>query len=166
MSKLTAKDLERFWAKVDRSGGAEACWLWTGAADSKGYGRFHVGPKRNTSRLAHRIAYAISTGGYPIAVCHRCDTPDCCNPRHLFGGTRADNNRDMMQKGRHWSQTAPGESVKGESHGSARLNNDAVSVIRWLYDGGDISQRALAAFFGVSQRTITKIVLRTGWGHV
>lgn len=34
-------------------------------------------------------------------ACHYCDNPPCCNARHLYVGTQADNIRDAMVRGRH-----------------------------------------------------------------
>ena len=173
--KLTAKqqafvseclvDVSRFWSFVD-VGGENDCWNWQGAIDSEGYGRFHVGKSRGASMLAHRVAFGMETGSQPEAVCHACDNPSCCNPRHLFGGTRADNNRDMTAKGRHWLQRNPGKAQRGEAHHQAKLDEDKVVEIRERYAGGGETQRGLAAEFGVSQRTVAKIVNRQGWTHV
>lgn len=45
-----------FWNKVNRSGGQDACWLWTRAIDGTGYGAVKVwGKKLN----AHRYCYEL-----------------------------------------------------------------------------------------------------------
>ena len=152
---------DRFWSYVDMSGAPDGCWSWKGCRDSDGYGRFHIGTSRNATMLAHRVAFGISTGECPEAVCHSCDNPTCCNPAHLFGGTRADNNRDMLRKGRY-SIVKP----KGEAHGSAKLTDALVREIRDTYILGNTTQYELADRYGVCQRTINKVVRRMGWSHV
>lgn len=89
-------DTERFWAKVDRTG---ACWLWVAGVDRRGYGRFWA---RGHQHGAHREAYRLTYGEIPdgLFVCHRCDTPLCVRPSHLFLGSHAENMQDMVQKGR------------------------------------------------------------------
>lgn len=92
---------ERFESKVmpvPESG----CWLWMGKRTHEGYGVFWVGGK---GRAAHRYSVELATGS-PIPAglfaCHKCDTPSCVNPDHLFLGTTGDNMRDSSQKGRNW----------------------------------------------------------------
>ena len=53
----------------------------------------------------------------------------------------------------------------GEVHPNAKLTNDDVRVIRELYAVG-VSQRALAARFGVCQSWVSNVVLRKNWKHV
>jgi hypothetical protein len=76
------------------------CILWTGFVCKYGYVRTtHEG---KSGVLLHRIAYESAYGPFDesLKVCHRCDTPRCFNPEHLFLGTQKDNLRDMFAKGR------------------------------------------------------------------
>lgn len=159
-------DAVRFWSKVDKTVDESSCWEWQGAKDHRGYGRFHVGKSRNASMLAHRISYGLETGLQPEAVCHRCDNPSCCNPVHLFGGTKADNNRDMVSKGRHASKTRKVNYVKGNQHPAAKLTEEMIPLIKKEYASGEYSQRKLAEKYGVSQRTIVTVIHEVGWKHV
>lgn len=64
-----------------------------------GYGAVSVNGKR---MLAHRAAWEKINGPIQdgLFVLHRCDTPACINPKHLFLGTAKDNAQDMLKKGR------------------------------------------------------------------
>jgi hypothetical protein len=75
------------------------CWIWRGQGNNKGYGMKSV---RGRLQLTHRLSYQWVNGPIPagMKVLHRCDTPACFNPNHLFIGTQSDNMRDMMLKGR------------------------------------------------------------------
>ncbi len=97
---LTEKQVEQFWAKVQRAGPDE-CWLWTGgvtkAKHSQDYGIWHI----NNSTLhlrPHRVAYTLLIGpiDWPLTLDHvagRCTSTLCCNPAHLEPVTTADNVR-------------------------------------------------------------------------
>jgi hypothetical protein len=89
---------------VDRSGGPDACWPWTGRTEG-GYGRLWF---KNKHERAHRVAWALANN-QPVpdgmVVCHRCDNPPCCNPADLWLGTRTDNNADRDAKGRQRART-------------------------------------------------------------
>jgi len=88
---------EKFWARVDKSAGPNACWPWRGPL-RHGYGAIHF--MKRTHR-AHRVAFYLEHGHWPEpCCCHICDVPRCCNPRHLWEGTQADNMNDMRAKGR------------------------------------------------------------------
>lgn len=130
------------------------CWLWDGSISRKGYGHLS---RRGRRLLAHRLAYEAFVG--PIEggmhVCHRCDVPACCNPDHLFLGTHADNMADKCAKQRQ---------TRGTTQPRAKLTDDGVVKMRAMSAGG-MSQRALAAAFGVSQRVVGRIVRRERWSH-
>lgn len=150
--KLTPQQQQKFWSMVSKT---ESCWLWKGSMAGSGYGAFTL----NTRYLsAHRISWVLANGAIPngLLVCHHCDNPPCVNPAHLFIGTRFDNTRDMLSKGR-------GRALKGEAHPKAKLVEVEVLAIRKLYASRTHSQRSLARMFGVSDRNIRHIVHGNSW---
>lgn len=151
---IASVNQENFWSFVSVRE-KDDCWNWTGAKDDRGYGRFHIRLSRNSVALAHRIAFILTNQEAPEAVCHQCDNPSCCNPAHLFGGTRADNNQDMARKGRN---RVPKPALRGELHHQAKLTDMQAAEIRSKYAKGGWSQRQLARAYGVSQRSIAKVV--------
>ena len=128
-----------FWSRVDQSGGPDACWPWTGGRSGNGYG--HV-QWNGQQRGAHRIALMLS--GTPIQddqdTCHSCDNRICCNPRHLFAGSRSENMRDMWRKGRGFQPP----TMMGSANPMAVFSDEQVAEIRQLYTAGFTAQEIAA----------------------
>lgn len=79
------------------------CRIWIGSKHKQGYGLINRARKgKRQTVMAHRAAYELAYGEIPagLKICHRCDTPACIEPAHLFPGTQADNLADMKSKGR------------------------------------------------------------------
>lgn len=140
---------DRFWSKVDKSGGQDACWPWTRKPNTSGYGQFSMGRGKNVR--VNRAAFLFSGGSIPegLHVLHRCDSPLCCNPKHLFVGTHSDNMADKVSKNRQ-------ARFSGETNPHAKLSNKRVLALKKLRSCG-WRQTTLAVFFGVSQRHVSKI---------
>lgn len=100
--RLSAKQLARFWKRVQRT---ESCWIWTGHKAHAGHGQYSVWFKDPECRFnfkAHRLVWMLLRNSSPQGfLCHRCDVPACVNPDHVYEGTQKDNMRDRDERGRH-----------------------------------------------------------------
>lgn len=144
---------ERFWSKADQDGERE-CWEWNAKRDKDGYGWFS--PQHGKKVHAHRVSWMITNGTIPdgLYVLHTCDNPGCVNPKHLKLGTHQDNMDDMVARNR-----LPSEA--GELNHRAKLTWDQVREIRRRYP--NFSQQFIAKEYGVSPKTISKIITGIRW---
>lgn len=92
-----ATRFERFWSKVDQSCGPYACWPWTAARRSSGYGIVKAGVAVGAHVVALSFASPRPRGAHAL---HHCDNPPCCNPLHLYWGSDHDNVGDRERRGR------------------------------------------------------------------
>lgn len=131
------------------------CWLWTGARTGYGYGQIRVQRRHlvRTHRASAAAFKAFDLNDATKVICHRCDTPQCVNPDHLFVGTRLDNNRDRTKKGRQ---------PFGYRSNKTPLTIEDVQTIRALRAQGvtcaDIGRR-----FGIYRSSVSRIVRGERW---
>lgn len=94
---------ERFDACVDRSGGPDACWPWTG---TYGKGKPHMSTfdpdtGRKSSLAPRRLAYEYAFGAAPGRkrfVQDTCGNSACLNPKHLRVPTIEERFWERVQK--------------------------------------------------------------------
>lgn len=81
---------DRLFKKVAKTA---TCWLWTGAADQRGYGRIGRGAAGAGTVAPHRAAYELLRGPIPngLELDHLCRNPRCVNPDHLEPVTHREN---------------------------------------------------------------------------
>lgn len=133
-----------------RKGGAAplpTCVNASGNRNSSGYPRVWVGSKRV---LAHRNAWLKANGEIAPGLCvlHTCDNRACVNVAHLYLGTRKDNTRDMLTRGRQGFRVV--------------LDADKARAIREGFRAGRrVSD--LAREFGVNTGTVTCVVKGRTW---
>ena len=157
----------RFWAKIVFRGTHE-CWEWAGRTNKGGYGEYDYESKHK--ELAHRFMYFSlhSWDKSYLNVLHKCDNPRCCNPRHLFLGTRADNVADMVRKKRHsrgakHSQVCKLKTNRGEQAGKSKLAKADILSIRNRTANGETKISIAKSFPQVLPRQIFKIINRESW---
>jgi len=139
----------KFWARVIKPS-PEECWEWQGPKFQNGYGRIMVQKKRHK---AHRIAFALAHGKVPEGkvVCHHCDNPPCCNPKHLFAGTRKQNSEDMVNKGR---------SLANERNHKTKLSDEQVDSLRAEWQSKPSTFKEFGKRFGISGVQVRNIIKR------
>lgn len=133
------------------------CWLWIGAVVPDGYGSMYWGGGGRTTLKAHRASWILHVG--PLNdeqhVLHRCDTPACVNPDHLFLGTNADNVADRCIKGRS-------ARIRGSQQGRSKLTEDDAAVI--FLDPRPYAE--IAKDFAISKGPVAAIKAGKLWTHV
>lgn len=117
------------------------CWIWTQHIDASGYG--HAWANGRTQK-AHRVMYERTHGPIPagLELDHLCRNRACVNPEHLEPVSKAIN----VQRG-----------------ALAKLTADLVAELRATYAAGGVTQKQLAAKYGVSWHTVNEIVRGKTW---
>lgn len=105
MSNLQLPD--RFWKKVDRSGGQDACWPWL-AVTTSGYPVFN----NPVDRLVRRYLWFLLHGELPrgFNVVCKLGRIDCVNPSHVVKQTREERTQMAIARGTFWSPFSNGDA--------------------------------------------------------
>lgn len=158
------------------------CWLWLLSCGNHGYGQLGWYGRKRT---AHRLSWQAHHGDIPAGLCvlHKCDVRSCCNPDHLFLGTRPDNMADMVAKGRSTKgernptkrpevaaklrgagngMYGRGYLTAGERAGSVKLKEAEVRLIRASVG----PETAVAAVYGISRSLVGLIRRRQVWRYL
>lgn len=149
----------RLWSRVQRGDG---CWEYIGSKNPNGYGQLNSGTGGIVR--AHRAAWEATQGPIPAGacVCHTCDNPACVRPSHLFLGSRSDNMRDAVAKGRHRHAVNP---MPGERHPLAKIDKETALAVKSMRADG-VSGRAVARIVGLSPAQVSRIHTGKRWAHV
>jgi len=149
MNNISAK--EYFFSKVTEKNG---CLLWHKADVKGGYGRSRFNGER---MLAHRFSWKIHFSDPPknMEVCHKCDTPLCVNPDHLFLGTHKENMLDASSKKRI-------KGPQGEKAYNAKINDlIATEILNSELPGNELAEK-----YSLTRDHISKIRKGKAWSHV
>lgn len=156
---ITEDDRTRFESKFARGPG---CWLWRpkgrmGCRNGPQYGVFNL-QAMSSATTSSRASWLIHKGPIPkgLFVLHKCDVSLCVRPSHLFLGTKLDNARDMVAKGRH---------VHGERAVHGKLTSKQVLRIRALYAEG-VTPTKLSVRYKLHLRTVWNIIKRERWKYL
>ena len=147
---------ERFWSKVDIKKKND-CWNWTASQRGNGYGCIRIGNKILDS---HRVAWILTYGeildGLWVLHKSKCHNRLCCNPNHLYLGTRFDNAKDSVNDG---TCSFIGNKIPrpyGEKASAAKLTWEKVKEIREKLSLGT-TLIALSKEYNVDERNIAQI---------
>jgi hypothetical protein len=137
----------KFWAKI-LIGDKEQCWPWTGYTKPTGHGLTSLD---NLPIHASRKAWILTHGPIRDGLCvnHRCDNPACCNPDHMYLGTRADNMMDL------WLKTPP--ELRG-ANGRKRVLTDAQLEQLWKMRRAGALLRECADEFNIHLQTVRRYI--------
>lgn len=145
--KLSEAEIARFWSRVDKSGGPDACWPWTaGCFQPSGYGH-----------------HKCCNGAHLFAATNQENIADRDHKGRVASGDR---NGSRTHPERLRRSARPGCISRGMANGSSKLTDADVLEIRRLYREGFGSQQRIADIFGVSQVLVGNIVRLENWTHV
>jgi len=162
----------RVWSRKKKRGlgyGKGGCWVLSDewreiktCPTACGHLRFTAceGSGKEKSVMAHRFVMEVFVGPCPVGTqcCHNNGNPADNRVENLRWDTQLNNIADRDRHGTTAHQ-------KGERHGGAKLTESDVLDIRARYAAGERGI-SIAASYGVSKGTVSRVALRQNWAHV
>lgn len=135
------------------------CWVIKRKDNKKNrYGRLKIYVDSIPKYIGmHQASYLVYKGNITdgMWVLHKCNNSHCCNPEHLYLGTRQDNERDKANSG----------IMKGGNHPHTNLSNEQVKEIKELILVGK-TNGDIAKLYKVRKLVISKIRCNKTWVHI
>lgn len=128
---------------------ADGCWIPKNKPRVNGYVRASFMGK---SWYLHRLSFNAFNGEIKPNndVCHKCDVRECCNPEHLFQGSRKVNMQDAVSKGRQ---------ARGLMLPQAKLSEEDKECILYLVKKG-CKYHEIAPLFNVTRHSIGQVAIK------
>jgi hypothetical protein len=137
-----------------------ACWEWQRCC-RQGVPMIRVqGQSIGARRL---VALATGRKVHNMIVSTTCGNQRCVAPEHVRIVRRGTLSAESGAKRNTGAAFRAKLQASIQSRGRARLNHELAAEVRRRYDAGNISQRALAREYGVSQYVIGRAVAGLTW---
>lgn len=153
-AKIIAWHRELIELQTNREG---SCWIWTKSLNWDGYAHTKFG---GISITVHRVSYLIHKGNIPagMVVRHCCpggENRACVNPDHLILGSKADNNRDTVLRGKG-GRGGP----KTETNAPLRIETASLASDGIIYELSRkrLSPSSIAARIGLPREHVVTVI--------
>lgn len=143
---MTPKD-KQWWLDRVQVDPVTNCWIWQHATMPNGYGSITY---KQRGVYSHRLVFELFIGEIPtgLHVLHSCDQRACCNPTHLHLGTNVENIAERLERN-------PNGRVL-----------DKIKVLEIRAIGRSQTTGQIAAKYGITDVTVSHILLRKTWKHI
>lgn len=153
------------WSKPRKGSGCFEKGKWLKSGKTKN-GYFIVclcKNKKTYSKYVHRLVLKTylkkRTGN--VECCHNDGNKQNNDLSNLRWGTHSENIMDAVKHG-----TCSGLKAKGECHGKAKLTEDNVRIIIYMYRTGLFLQKEIADIYNISNQSVSGIITKTTWRHL
>ena len=148
----------RIWSKNVKR------WLKPWVPLAKKYISINLSKKGiNKTKEIHRLVLETFVGPCPkgMEACHNNGNRLDNRLENLRWDTRSNNRKDSVKQGT-WSNP----TGKGEKNGRAKLREQDVRMIIYIYKARLFSQLELANLYGIGETTVGHIIYKRSWRHL